>query len=57
MEGQVTLVLSGDGMGNVTVQAALLDVPGSDNRLQSEFVIDQTYRPGLLSTWPVLGQP
>jgi hypothetical protein len=64
MEGQVSLLLSGDGMGHVSVKADLSDEAGIGNRLHCEFVIDQTYLPAIIdalgaidSAWPVLGRP
>lgn len=64
MEGQVSLVLSGDGMGHVSVKADLRDEAGTGNRLHCEFDIDQTYLPAIIdalgaidSAWPVLGHP
>jgi hypothetical protein len=64
MEGQVSLLLSGDGMGHVSVKAELLDEAGIGNRLHCEFDIDQTYLPAIIDSlgaidaaWPVLCQP
>jgi hypothetical protein len=64
MEGQVSLLLRGDGLGHVSVKAELLDAAGIGNRLHCEFGVDQTYLPALIDSleaidaaWPVLGQP
>jgi hypothetical protein len=62
MEGQVAFSLAGDGKGQVRVQGEAADTPGSDNRLQFGFDIDQTYLPEIcrsleviLAAFPVVG--
>lgn len=64
MEGQVLLVLAGDGIGHVSVSADLVDAAGIGNRLHCELAIDQTYLAAVLDSldavdaaWPVLGRP
>jgi hypothetical protein len=62
MEGQIALVLTGDGRGHVRVEGDAVDAAGSDNRLHFGFEIDQTYLPDicraleyLLVAFPVTG--
>jgi hypothetical protein len=62
MEGQLAFALAGDGKGHVRVQGEAVDAPGSDNRLQFSFDIDQTYLPQIcrsleviLAAFPVVG--
>jgi hypothetical protein len=43
MEGQLSVTLSGDGKGHVHVKGTSADEPGSGNRLEFGFDIDQTY--------------
>ena len=62
MEGQIALSLAGDGRGHIRVSGDACDTPGSDNRLQFGFDIDQTYLAQicrslevLLAAFPVVG--
>jgi hypothetical protein len=64
MEGQLAVLLAGDGQGHVRVTGEALDEPGIGNRLHFEFEIDQTYLPQistglehLLTVFPVTGTP
>jgi hypothetical protein len=49
MEGQLSVTLSGDGKGHVHVQGTAVDEPGTGNRLEFGFDIDQTYLHGIAS--------
>jgi hypothetical protein len=62
MEGQITFSLADDGRGHVRVRGEAVDAPGSDNRLQFSFDIDQTFLPQIcrsleviLAAFPVVG--
>ena len=62
MEGQIAFSLAGDGNGHVRVHGEAVDTPGSDNRLQFSFEIDQTYLPQIcrsleviVAAFPVVG--
>jgi hypothetical protein len=50
MEGQLSVTLSGDGKGHVHVQGTAADEPGTGNRLEFGFDVDQTYLPGIAET-------
>ena len=49
LEAQITLVLSGNGRGAVTVSGFALSQASFANRLQFEFEVDQTYLPPLMA--------
>jgi hypothetical protein len=62
MEGQIAFSLAGDGNGHVRVHGEAVDTPGSDNRLQFSFDIDQPSLPQIcrsleviLAAFPVVG--
>ena len=62
MEGQLTVSLSVDSVGQVRVEGEAIDSPGSANRLHFAFVIDQSCLPQicrslevLLAAFPVVG--
>ena len=62
MEGQLVVSLTGDPTGRLRVGGEALDAPGSANRLQFAFEIDQTYLSQicrslevLLAAFPVIG--
>ncbi len=64
MEEQVALTLAGDGKGHVRVSGEARDEPGSGNRLQFEFALDQAVLPSicrsleqLLAAFPVVTAP
>lgn len=43
LEEQLSLRFSGNGHGEILVQGVAADAPGSDNQLNFELAIDQTY--------------
>ena len=62
LEGQVKITLKGDGQGHIDVRIRMCDLPGSGNRFEGEFRIDQTYLrgiqaglDGLLADYPPIG--
>jgi hypothetical protein len=64
LEGWVTLTLTGDGAGHVSVDGAVNDRPGMGNELRFRLELDQTYLPEIIddlrrieSAFPVLDQP
>ena len=64
MEEQVALTLAGDGKGHVRVSGEARDEPGSGNRLQFEFALEQTALPSIcrsleqfLAAFPVMDGP
>ena len=64
LEDQVAVTLSANGTGAVHVSGETIDSPGSGNRLQFAFEIDQTYLPEicrsleyLLAAFPVIAAP
>jgi hypothetical protein len=64
LEDQVAITLSGNGKGTVHVSGETIDSPGTGNRLQFGFEMDQTYLPEicrsleyLLAAFPVIATP
>jgi hypothetical protein len=64
MEGWVTLLLDGDGLGHVAFRGTVVDQPGIGNRLDFSLELDQSQLPSLiceldhiLATYPVIGTP
>ena len=54
MEGQIAFSLATDGRGQIRVRGKASDAPGSDNRLEFGFDIDQTYLSEICSALRVL---
>ena len=48
MEGQLTVALTGNGLGHIEVTGTALDHAGIGNTLAFHFDVDQTYLPGVL---------
>lgn len=43
MEEQLSLLLSGDGLGEILLQGTATDIPGTGNSLMFEIALDQTH--------------
>jgi hypothetical protein len=64
LEGQLELLLTGDGKGHVWVDGEAVDTAGSGNRLRFGFEVAQTYLPPIcaalerfLAAYPVIRAP
>ena len=62
LEDWLSIKIEGDGKGHISLEAELLDKPGSDNRLTFSFELDQTFLPEIIrglgqviSQYPVCG--
>lgn len=62
MEGWLTLLLTGDGLGHIVAECVLRDEPGMGNKLEFALGFDQTYIPNILNgltqvsqTFPIVG--
>ncbi len=45
LEEQLSLELTGDGCGHITLKGLAIDAPGTGNRLNFELALDQSYLP------------
>ena len=48
LEGQVEIIIQGDGYGHFNANCEAIDDPGSGNKLKMNLTFDQTYIPDLI---------
>jgi hypothetical protein len=48
MEDQLSLALTGNGLGGIEVKGVAIDAPGVGNQLEFELALDQSYLPAVL---------